>query len=102
LHVDTDAINARLADLAEIRTCPTCTVPVTQAITDITNLLIQVTGLYPALVTARREAANLRAAIYASLGAADDGDPDPLAYLRDELPESTYDTTRGSAWRWCP
>ena len=102
MHVDTDAINARLADLAEIRTCPTCTVPVTQAVTDITNLLIQVSGLYPALVAARREAANLRAAIYAALGAADDGDPDPLAYLRDELPEATDDTTQGNAWWWSP
>jgi hypothetical protein len=87
LHVDTDAISARLACLAQIRTCPRCQAPVTHAITDITNLLIQVTGLYPALLEARLDAANLRAAINAALSAAQDGEPDPLAYLRDELPE---------------
>jgi hypothetical protein len=90
LHVDTEAINARLDGLAHVRTCRTCQVPVTQAITDITNLLIQVTGLYPALSAARLDAANLRAAIYAALGAADDGEPDPLAFLRDELPERVF------------
>src|SRR5579863_9154836 len=81
LHVDTDAIGARLDDLAQIRACATCAVPVTHAITDITNLLIQVTGLYPALLEARLDAANLRAAIYAALGAAEDGESDPLGYL---------------------
>jgi hypothetical protein len=74
-------------------------VPVTQAITDITNLLIQVTGLYPALLEARLDAANLRAAIYAALGAAEDGETDPLGYLKDELPETTHQPAPGG--RWC-
>ena len=87
LHIDPDAINARLATLAQVQACRKCKVPASQAITDITNLLIQVSGLYAVLIDTRREAANLRAAMYAALGAADDGDPDPLAYLRDELPE---------------
>jgi predicted benzoate:H+ symporter BenE len=52
---------------------------------DITGLLIEVTGLYRALIAARLEAANHLAAIRAALSAAEDGEPDPLAYLRDEL-----------------
>jgi hypothetical protein len=86
LHIDAEAINARLTDLAQIRACKKCRIPVTQATADITNLLIQVTGLYSALADARLDAANLRAAMQAALGAAGDGEPDPLAYLRDELP----------------
>jgi hypothetical protein len=54
-------------------------------VTDITDLLGQVTSLYHALTAARMEAANLRAAISAALGAADDGESDPLGYLKDEL-----------------
>jgi hypothetical protein len=38
-------------------------------------------------MAARLDAANLRAAIRAALGAADDGEPDPLSYLRDEFSE---------------
>lgn len=93
LHIDAEAINARLTVLARSRKCKKCKVPATQASADITNLLIQVTSLYPALIAARLEAANLRAAIQAALGAAEDGEPDPLAYLRDELPEPDG--------RWC-
>jgi hypothetical protein len=48
---------------------------------------MQVADLYTALAQTRLEAANLRAAMYAALGAAEEGEPDPLAYLRDELPE---------------
>lgn len=39
------------------------------------------------LAAARLESANRLAAIRAALGAAADGEPDPLEYLRDELPE---------------
>jgi hypothetical protein len=87
LHADTAAISGRLETLAHVRACKKCTVPVTQAAADIASLLIQVTGLQAALADARQAAANHLAAIYAALGAAEDGEPDPLAYLRDELPE---------------
>jgi hypothetical protein len=89
LHIDAEAINTRLAGLAHARKCKKCKkckFPAAQAVTDITNLLIQVTSLYPALMAARLEAANLRAAIGAALGAAEDGENDPLGYLRDEFP----------------
>jgi hypothetical protein len=39
------------------------------------------------LAAARLESANRLAAMRAALGAAADGEPDPLEYLRDELPE---------------
>jgi hypothetical protein len=39
------------------------------------------------LAAARLESANRLAAIRAALGAARDGEPDPLAYLRDQLAE---------------
>jgi hypothetical protein len=101
LHIDAQAINTRLADLARTRACEKCKIPVAQAITDITNLLIQVTSLYAALGAARMEAANLRAAIYAALGAAEDGDSDPLGYLRDELPEPACGLFPGADGEWC-
>jgi hypothetical protein len=96
LHTDAAAISGRLETLARIR-CKKCTAPVGGAITDITNLLIQVSGLHAALIQARRETADHLAAIYAALGAADDGESDPLAYLRDEYPE--YDHVSGGGDR---
>jgi hypothetical protein len=42
-----------------------------------------------AVSAARLESANRLAAIRAALGAARDGEPDPLAYLRDQLAEET-------------
>jgi hypothetical protein len=96
LPVSAGAITARLARLAGIRACPECAIPAAQAITDITHL---VHGLHADLLEARLDAANLRAAIYAALGAAGDGDPDPLGYLKDELParEQLPGCDRG----WC-
>jgi hypothetical protein len=70
-----------------VRACEKCNAPVAEAVTDITDLLIEVADLYRALIAARLEAANHLAAIRAALSAAEDGEPDPLAYLRDELPE---------------
>jgi hypothetical protein len=100
LHIDADAINARLTGLARARKCKKCTLPASQAITDITSLLIQVTSLHQALTAARLDAANLRAAIYAALGAAEDGESDPLAYLRDEFPEPPDQPFPGPGG-WC-
>ena len=87
LHIDAEAIQARLETLVHVRPCKKCMVPARQAVADITNLLLQVSGLYAELIEARREAANYLAAIRAALGADEDGEPDPLAYLRDEFPE---------------
>jgi hypothetical protein len=44
------------------------------------------------LSAARLESANRLAAIRAALSAAADGEPDPLAYLRDQLAEESENT----------
>jgi hypothetical protein len=48
------------------------------------------------LASARLESANRLAAIRATLGAAADGESDPLAYLRDHLAEETQAGLSGS------
>jgi hypothetical protein len=65
-----------------------CKVPVTILITDIKRLIEELRWLHSALTDERLISANLRAAIRAALGAHDDGEPDPMAYLRDELPDA--------------
>jgi hypothetical protein len=70
-------------------------VPVTILIIDVKRLIEEVRRLHSALIGERLISANLRAAIRAALGAQSDGEPDPLAYLRDELPD-TEDP--GSEW----
>jgi hypothetical protein len=52
-------------------------------------LLAEVIRLSAALAAARLESANRLAAIRAALGAAADGETDPLAYLRDQLADET-------------
>ena len=58
-------------------------------------LLSEITWLACELAAARLEAANRLAAIRAALAAAADGEPDPLAYLRDQLAEE--DLTAGNS-----
>jgi hypothetical protein len=53
---------------------------------DFKALLAEVTRLRHALTQARLESANRLAAIHAALGAAENGEPGPLDYLRWELP----------------
>jgi hypothetical protein len=48
-------------------------------------LCTEITRLEGELSAARLESANWLAAMRAALGAAADGEPDPLAYLRDEI-----------------
>lgn len=85
LSIDLEAITTHLDALADIQPCPRCDIPVTTAMADIGHLLIQITVLYAALQSARLQSANRLAAIRAALHAYDDGEDDPLAYLRDEL-----------------
>lgn len=81
-----EAITAHLTALAAAQLCPRCDTTVTSVIADITGLLSVLARLYDELAAVRLENANLRAAIGAALGAAQDGEPDPLDYLRWELP----------------
>jgi hypothetical protein len=47
----------------------------------------EIASLKRQLASARLRAANFEAAIRAALGAAEDGEPDPLEYLRYEFPD---------------
>ena len=55
------------------------------ALTDTATLAAQITRLSADLERTRLEAANLRAAMRATLAAYAEGEQDPLWYLRDEL-----------------
>ena len=83
--LDLKAITSRITALGVTRSCPHCATAVSAIITDLSRLLAELAALYDELTTARLESANLRAAMQAALGAADDGEPDPLAFLRWEL-----------------
>lgn len=89
LSVDTDAIQSRLRDLEYDTKCGGCQAAVSRAVSDIAQLIAQICELRAMLGAERLRSANLEAAIRAALGAYNDGEPDPLAYLRDELAEIT-------------
>ncbi len=71
------------------------------ALADAGDLAAEVARLSAELKAARLDRANLLAAMRAALAAERDGEPDPLAYLRDELetaqntPESRTGGNRG-------
>ncbi len=86
LSIDPDQYARRLRDLAGITGCERCEAALSGAMTDTARLLDQVSQLHAALRAERLRSADLEAAIRVALGACRDGDADPLAYLRDELP----------------
>jgi len=94
-----ETITQNLTTLAETQSCPRCDTAITAVISDVANLLDLVAQLCEELANARLDNANLRAAIGAALGAAGDGEPDPLDYLRWELPEqdASPSSVRGRA-----
>ena len=68
------------------------------ALADTPALSAEVNRLAAELETARRDTANLRAAIRATLTACADGEADPLWYVRDELnARQTRSQDHGSA-----
>ena len=85
LTVDIDEIRNRLRDLEYTNLCGSCQLAASSAISDIARLIAQIHELYAALGAERLRSANLEAAIRAALGASDDGETDPFAYLRDEI-----------------
>jgi hypothetical protein len=85
LTIDLEAITSHLDALAGMNLCPHCDVALTALAGDIAHLLTQINQLYSALLAERLQSANLLAAIRATLHAHADGEPDPLAYLRDEF-----------------
>lgn len=82
LFLDTEAITAHFDALLNTERCPLCAPVVLPVAADAVQLLSEIIRLYDALNAARLENANLRAAIAAALGAADDGETDPLMFLR--------------------
>jgi len=84
LLVDLDAVTARYravltAPAGSFRTA------LVRATADIPALVSEVERLHVLLLQGRRRYADLAAAARATLAAHADGEPDPLAYLRDEL-----------------
>ena len=55
------------------------------AFSDVPKLAAEITRLATELNNTRLDRANLLAAAHATIAAHHDGEPDPLAYLRDEL-----------------
>ena len=99
LQIDLDEILATIAlELARVQICQQCQGSVPSLIDDLAHLVSEITRLHAALIDERLISANLRAAIRAALGAQSDGEPDPLAYLRDEFPD-TGDPD-ASEWGW--
>jgi hypothetical protein len=96
ITVDLGAVASRLETLASIGLCPRCEQIVTPVTADTVALLIEVIRLHEAVQAARLESANRLAAIRAALHADRDGETDPLAYLRDELPGQDSDDIRGT------
>ena len=78
---------ARVDALCGAALCPRCEQAARPLISDTVELLARFILLRDALRQMRLESANRLAAIRAALGAAADGEPDPLAYLRDQLAE---------------
>ena len=62
---------------------------ITLTVAEAAALACEMIRLDQELSAARLESANRLAAIRAALGAAADGESDPLAYLRDQLAEET-------------
>jgi hypothetical protein len=88
LRTDAREILAHAAN-ARATACRGCGAGVAQLAGDIARLLAAITWLDQSLIIARLRAANLEAAIRAALGAQEDGDHDPIGYLRDEITPDT-------------
>jgi hypothetical protein len=64
------------------------------AFSDVPTLAAEITRLATELGNTRLDRANLLAAARATIAAYHDGEPDPLAYLRDELDAHSADPGR--------
>ena len=67
----------------------------TAAFADAPVLAAEITELRAELAGVRLDRANLAAAALATITAHQDGEPDPLSYLRDELRAQGYQPHRG-------
>lgn len=85
LTVDLPAIAGRHRAILDARTVDGLHNALLDSATDVPLLLAELARLWIQLLAARLQYANLRAAARATLSAERDGEPDPLAYLADEL-----------------
>jgi hypothetical protein len=97
LLVSPSAIAFRLETLDRAPLCDSCRPPVVAVTADTVSLLTEALRLHDALTVTRLESANRLAAIRAALGAAAEGEADPLGYLRDQLADETVNPGRGAA-----
>ena len=86
---DDEVLAAIALGLSCVHACGNCHGTVPPLIDNIARLAGEITRLRDALTTERLTSANRLAAIRAALGAAADGEADPLTYLRDELPDES-------------
>jgi hypothetical protein len=84
LHIDTGDILTHIAS-AQAASCQECGAGTAELTADIVRLLAEITWLYESFRETRLRAANLEAALLAALHAREDGDDDPIGYLRDEI-----------------
>lgn len=86
LLINPAAVAYRLETLDSTRLCDSCRAAIIPVTADMVAVLIEAIRLHDALTVARLESANRLAAMQAAVHAGRDGEADPLAYLRDELP----------------
>jgi hypothetical protein len=70
---------------------------ITEALADIPDLNAEIVSLRARLSTSRIDRANLAAASRVAISAYLNGEPDPLAYLRDELHAQGFGADWGDA-----
>jgi len=83
-HIDIAGIRSHIIT-AQNAACRDCGAHTAILAGDIALLQGEITRLHQSLIRSRRKAANLEAAIRAALGAQEDGEHDPIGYLRDEI-----------------
>jgi hypothetical protein len=90
IAIDRDGVLAAITlGLARVHTCGQCRETIPFLIDNIARLAGEITRLHVMLAGERQATANLLAAIRAALGAESEGEADPFAYLRDELPDES-------------
>jgi hypothetical protein len=85
LSIDLPTIVARFHAVIHASTPKEEHAALVEAVYDVPLLLAEVSRLWSLLLTTRARCADLEAAARAALSAQRDGEPDPLAYLADEL-----------------
>jgi hypothetical protein len=98
LQIDNEKLASTIARaLSKVNTCERCSEYAVSFTRDFAILRTEIERLHAEVIRERLVSANLRAAIRAALAAHAEGEDDPLAYLRYELPD---DDSTGVDWGW--